>query len=214
MLAGCLQPVPSDDAALDGVPASPGSPAAGSAVPPASPPVPSARATPDAAPAPSPTAAPAPPEPTPDPTPDPAPTPPAPTPSPAAPTPDPTPAPTTEPTAAPAPEVRRLDVSVWDRTSALPPRDAQVLVNGTVWQPYLRHGVDGPRDMGGFPVGENHTIVVRPDGVASNECAVTFRMRADMVDGTNGAETTVEVHDTFVAVSGAAIPEGTRSCLR
>lgn len=112
-------------------------------------------------------------------------------------------------------ETRLLEIAVSDSTDRnLPADDMEIWVRGFgSWYPDLQFGGDGPQATAEFPAGELRTsdFYVYPDGREGSEILVEFRMMDDMISGSDQARTWVEIYDTYVEVSGQAIPGGVRT---
>lgn len=108
-----------------------------------------------------------------------------------------------------APNGIALDIAVFDDTVRRPPGDRfEIWARGHgSWFPDVRFGGD-VAVLGPFPVGQDATFAVYPDGREGREILVPFRMTGSMISGSDRDRTQVEIHDEEIVVRGAAIPGG------
>ena len=101
-----------------------------------------------------------------------------------------------------------LDIAVFDDTVRRPPGDRfEIWARGHgSWFPDVRFGGD-VAVLGTFPVGQDATFAVYPDGSDGREILIPFRMTADMISGSDRDRIQMEITDRDVVVRGTAIPE-------
>lgn len=96
-----------------------------------------------------------------------------------------------------------LEIAMYDNTTDRPLETVEFRVEGyEPWYPDLSFEAD-LHTMGVFPVGEEHELLIYPDGPDGREIPVVFRMIGDI----SPSRVVVHISDTSVTVAGIAIPD-------